>query len=57
MYASCMARITSMTSISTLFVEIEGGGLTNFLMKLASNCDPPHLYFLSNWDYTPQHPA
>jgi hypothetical protein len=48
-YTSHVARMTD-TCYHTLSVRW-GGGLTNFLPKLASNLDPPDLYLPSNWDY------
>jgi hypothetical protein len=35
------------------------GGLTNFVLRLALNCEPTDLCFLSSWDYKcfPPHPA
>jgi hypothetical protein len=32
-------------------------GLTNYLPRLASNVNPPHIYFLSSWSYRREPPA
>jgi hypothetical protein len=46
-YASCIATLTDMNTVSCLFVDIG----SHFLPRLASNCDLPHLYLLNSWDY------
>jgi hypothetical protein len=49
MDACLVAGIIEHTTIG-LFVE-GGGGLTNYLPRLALNCHFSHLCLLSSWDY------
>jgi hypothetical protein len=45
-------------STSPIFVKgFSRQGLANYLLRLASNCDPPDLCLLSSWDYRHEPPA
>lgn len=49
-YTSHVDETTEMNHHIELVCE-DGGRLTDFLPKLASNPNPPDLYFPSSWDY------